>query len=384
MAPGMRVVLVGTGSLPIPPPGWGAVERAIDGLARSLRALNVEVDIVHQVGKGGRWDEYRFALKVPKLLKGRSWDILHVSTPVVASVLRERGIPFVYTSHSRHWSGTQGLSQRWGFYLEKRACARARRTIALTPEVAQRMLKVHPRPRAEQIRVIPNGVDLERFRPDWDTRHGTQILGVGAVHPRKRWHLAARAIHDLPGATLTIVGPIQDAEYAAGLDAQAGGGHRVSLPGEVSEVELLHRYASADMLVHPSGSELLSISVMEAMASSLPVVGTSILQEEVPNGEAGVLVPEEGSPTQQVLALQEALRGLLDSRVRRLTLGEGARKVAEQRYGWDQVAKRTLAMYEELLASPAGPLPAAPPPPPPPPTEGTSPPPLPDVRPPTP
>jgi glycosyltransferase involved in cell wall biosynthesis len=351
----VKVLLVGTGCLPIPPPGWGAVERAIDGLARALRGLGVEVEILHETGKGGRFDEYRFAWKLPKKLKERHWDVLHASTPVVASVLREKGIPFVYTSHSRHWGGTQGLSQKWGFYLEKRACARARRTIALTPEVAQKMLTVHPRPRADQIRVIPNGVDLVRFSAEWDHRHGTQLLGVGAIHPRKRWHLAARAIRDLPTATLTLVGPIQDVAYARSLDDLAGGQHRVALAGEVSEPELIHRYAAADILVHPSGSELLSITVLEAMASSLPIVGTTVLKDEVPNEEAGILVPEELPPTQQVLALQEAIRGLLDSRVRRLTLGEAARRVAEARHGWERVAKDTLAVYEELVPAPAAP-----------------------------
>lgn len=349
MAPSVRVILVGTGVLPIPPPGWGAVERAIDGLARSLRAQGVEVEVLHQVGKGSRWDEYRWALKVPGLLKSRRWDILHASTPVVASMLREKGIPFVYTSHSRHWSGTEAISQRWGFYLERRACARARRTIALTPEVAKRMLQVHPRPRADQIRVIPNGVDLERFSADWTHRHGTQLLGVGAIHPRKRWHLAARAIHDLPAATLTLVGPIQDAQYAGSLDALAGGQGRVTLAGEVSEVELLHRYASADLLVHPSGSEALPISVLEAMASSLPVVGTTVLKDVVPTGVAGILVAEDLQPTPQVLALQEAIRILLDSRVERLTQGEAARRLVEERHGWAKVGRDVLEVYHELV-----------------------------------
>lgn len=349
----VRVLLLGTGALPIPPPGWGAVERAIDGLARSLGKLGVEVEVVHRVGKGGRFDEYRFALALPRLLKGKRWDLLHAFTPVVANRLALRGHPYVYTSHSRHWSGTSSPSERWGFYLEKRACAHGWRTIALTNEVAAKMTQVRPRTRQERIRVIPNGLELDDFRADWSVRHGTQVLGVGAIHPRKRWHLAARAMREVPEATLTLVGPIQDRAYAASLKAQAGGEHRLMLTGEVSVSELARRYAGADLLVHPSGSELLSISVMEAMASSLPVVGMDLLAEEVPEGTAGILVPEGARATLQVEGLRDAIARIVRDTELRHRLSEGARRTAEARYAWPKVAEATLAVYQELIRAPA-------------------------------
>jgi glycosyltransferase involved in cell wall biosynthesis len=355
----VRVVLLGSGVLPIPPPGWGAVERAIDGLARALELQGVEVEIVQRSGKGRPRDEYRFALALPRMLRGKRWDVLHASTPVVANRLLLRHVPYVYTSHSRHWTGAQGLSQRWGFHLEKRACAGALRAVALTPEVADRTRRARPGTRVDRIRVIPNGVDLERFGPEWSVRHGQQVLGVGAVHPRKRWHLAVAALRDLPDLYLTIVGPIQDPAYARRLQELIGGPGRLNLTGEVSAEELRRRYASSDVLLHPSGSELLSISVLEALASALPVVGTSILSEEVPQGVAGVLVPETLADAPKVEAFKAALSSVLADDGRRHDLSLGARRIAEERYGWSAVARAVVAMYEELL----NPVPPAPPPP---------------------
>ncbi len=353
----MKVVLLGSGVLPIPPPGWGAVERAIDGLARGLRALGVEVDIVQRAGKGRPIDEYRFALALPKMLREERWDILHASTPVVANRLILRHQPFVYTSHSRHWSGRHGLTQNWGFYLEKRACSRSLRSIALTPQVADLMHRVYPPTPQERIRTIPNGVDLANFRADWSVRYGTQVLGVGAVHPRKRWHLAAQAVRGVPQASLTIVGPVQDARYAEEVVSRGGGRERVTLAGEVSQEELLRRFAVSDVLLHPSGSELLSITVLEAMASSLPVLGTTILREEVPQGVAGLLVEERSTDAVKVESFRQALVELLADQGRRHTMGEAGRARVEERHSWTRVAETTLALYREVLgqsSSPAG------------------------------
>ncbi|MDE1838054.1 MAG: glycosyltransferase family 4 protein [Euryarchaeota archaeon] len=346
----MRVLLLGSGVLPVPPTGWGAVERAVDGLSRGLRSLGVEADILQRVGRGRPSDEYRFALALPKMLRQERFDLLHASTPVVANRLVLKGLPYVYTSHSRHWNGpTHGLTQAWGFYLEKRACSRARGTIALTSEVADLMRRVHPPTRPERTRVIPNGVDPSFFRADWSVRLGHQVLGVGAVHPRKRWHLAARAVQEVPEALLTIVGPVQDAAYAQRVVKEGGGPERVVLTGEVPEEELLRRYATSDLLLHPSGSELLSISVLEAMASSLPVVGTTVLSGEVPGGTVGVLVDERLPTDPMVAAFRDALLALLPDGSRRRVMGEAGRRVIEERHSWVKVAEATLAFYRELF-----------------------------------
>ena len=259
----MDVLLIGSGVLPIPPPGWGAVEKAIDGLARGLRESGIHVEVLNRTYSQHPRDEYRFALEVPDLLRERSYDVAHASTPVVGNALLLRGFSYVYTSHSRHWWGARSPTERLGFHLEKRACAGARRVIALSSAVAERMSRVRPPTPSRNVRVIPNGVDTELFRPDWSSRTGRRILGVGAIHPRKRWHLAARVVREIPQAELVLVGPVQDPKYARDLERWIGAPGRLTLTGEIPEADLALQFARSDVYFHPSGSELLSLAVLE-------------------------------------------------------------------------------------------------------------------------
>lgn len=345
----MKVVLLGSGVLPIPPPGWGAVERAIEGLAEGLRSLGNEVIVVNRVWDRRPADEYRFALQLPTLLKGVDRDVLHASTPVVGNSLGMRGMPYVYTSHSRHWSGTRGPTERFGFLLECRACAQAERTIALTADVSLRMARARPPTPARRIRIVPNGIDVARFAPDWAARTGHRLLGVGAIHPRKRWHLAVEALRELPGSTLTLAGPVQNEAYAQQLRGRAPPGS-LNFAGEVSASDLAKLYSTHDVLVHPSGSELQSIAVLEAMASALPVVGMAILADELPGPLASQLVPESGSEKEKVQGLRQRLGELLADPDRRRQEGTQLRQHALETYNWSVVAQRVLDVYKEVNA----------------------------------
>lgn len=350
LAPPVRVALVGSGVLPIPPPGWGAVERAIDGLARGLRSLGADVTVVNRDGHGRPRDEYGFALRLGSYLGKGPWDVVHASTPVVANRLAFSGRPYVYTSHSRHWFGTSGVSQRWGYWLERRATARAARAIALTPDVARRIAEEVGPSVAGRTRVVPNGIDASRFKPNWAARTGHEILGVGAVHRRKRWDVAVRVVAGVEGARLTIVGPVQDPAYADELRHLLGP-DRLVLAGEVPDAALAQRYAASDVFLLSSTSELMSIAVMEAMAAGLPVVGTRAIASLVTEGTTGLTV-DAGLPDQ---ALASALRGPVSRLVsdpglaRRM--GEAGRSHALAHWDWPAVARQVLDVYGEVAGA---------------------------------
>jgi phosphatidylinositol alpha-1,6-mannosyltransferase len=344
----VKVALLGSGVLPIPPPGWGAVERAIDGLSKGLHQLGIDVEVVNRVRGGRSIDEYRFALNMPSVLRRGKWDVLHASTPVIANAVATLGRDFVYTSHSRHWFGAHGTRERWGLYLERRACARAGRVIALTEEASAKISERLTPDRKKRVKVIPNGVDTNAFAPDWNARTGVRIIGVGAVHPRKRWHLAARAIASTKGAHLTIVGPVQDEDYAKSLKSLATRG-KLELAGEETEEILVKRYSTSDIFLLPSGSELMSIAVMEAMASGLPVVGTTILSGEVEDGKTGFLTEEKGGEPEILRGLESRLTKLLENDGLRKRMGTAARAHAEENWAWPVVAAKVRDLYVEML-----------------------------------
>ena len=234
-------------------------------------------------------DEYPFARSVPSRVGSIPHDIVHASTPVVARALAATRIPFVYTTHSRHWFERRGVTQRWGYHLEKRAVRHARTTIALTDRLASEIRRsVGPLP-PDRLPVIPIGVDAERFQPRWQERTGSRALGVGIVASIKRWELAAAALRDTQ-FRLRLAGPLTDPAYAERVRAS---GQNVELLGELTDAQLIEEFARADLLIHPSRVELLPGVVLQAFASALPVLGAGPLGSVVEEGRTGISRPLE-------------------------------------------------------------------------------------------
>jgi len=338
----VRVALVGGGVQPIPPTGYGAIERIVAELATALRAAGHEAVIVNRVRRGRMRDEYPFARELPRLLAAERFDVVHAHTPVVANRLAGRGYRYAYTSHSRHWFYRERLTHRWGYYLERRAVRRAGAVLALTPRL-ERTMRAVVRPPLPPISVVPFGVDADAFAPDWSRRSGTRALGVGVIAPFKRWDLAARALRGT-GITLRLAGPIASAAYAQTVRSAGDG---VELLGEVDDGRLRSLFAESDLLMHPSAVEVLSATVLEGLAAGLPVLGGPALDGVVEHGSTGYLVPD-GDPTAAVVAYRRYARELVGDPGRRRAMGERARAVARDRYAWPAIAEAHLAVYGTL------------------------------------
>jgi glycosyltransferase involved in cell wall biosynthesis len=338
----VHVVLVGTGVLPIPPKGYGGVERTISDLSDALRAAGHRVTIVQEVRHGRTTDEYRFALRLPGRLRGLDADVIHGSTPVVGNRLAWAGVPYVYTTHSRHWFEQTAWSHRWGLFLERRAVRRAAAPIALTDRLRGEIAAQVP-DAANRLRVIPIGVDPTQFRPDWSTRTGRRAIGVGVVRPFKRWELAAAALKGT-GVSLRIVGPTPDPEYAARVRAA---GDSVELLGEVPEEGLRRALGESDLLIHPSRVELLAGAVIQGLASGLPVIGAAPVADLVEPG-TGACAPAAATDDEIVAFLRAAAREYAGDAGRRRTEGEAARAVAERRFSWARVAEAHATLYAEV------------------------------------
>jgi glycosyltransferase involved in cell wall biosynthesis len=346
----VRVLLVGTGVQTIPPSGYGGVERTIAELATALRAAGDEPIVLNRVRSGKSTDEYWFAWELPRLLRAERFDVVHASTPVVARRLAIGRIPFVYTSHSRHWFECVGLRQGWGLHLERRAVARATRAIALTTSLRRRMVSLVPSA-SSHLDVIPIGVDAEAFRPDWSRRNGTRVLGVGVVRPFKRWELAARALRGT-GMQLRIAGPTPDPTYAQQV---VSAGEGVELLGEVSETRLRELYAESDLLLHPSRVELLAGVVLQGLASGLPVLGAEPVSDLVQPEVDGAIAPA-GAPDDAMVEFWNswAVR-LRDDPALRRTMGGSGRRSATERFSWSTVAAAHQALYRAVATRPVSP-----------------------------
>jgi glycosyltransferase involved in cell wall biosynthesis len=341
----VRVVLIGGGVHPIPPTGYGGTERFIADLATALRAAGHDARVVNQVRHRRQRDEYPFAWHLPRLLREEPYDVLHANSPVVGNRLAGKGLPYVYTTHSRHWFYRERWTHRVGYWLERRAVRKASAPIALTDRLATAM-RAAVGPTRRPIEVIPFGVDTDRLRPDWSVRTGTAALGVGVVAPFKRWELAATALAG-SGVRLTIVGPVADPAY--GRTVRAIGDH-VALAGEVSDDDLVQRFARSDFLVHPSGVELLPGAVIQGLAAGLPVLGGPALDGLVENDRTGWVVPD-ADRSAFVRATGAHARALKEDAGLRRRMGDAARASAEARFAWPSVVARYVAVYRAVAGN---------------------------------
>ena len=340
----MRILLIGGGVHPIPPTGYGGIERYVTDLRDALVAEGEDVGILNRVRHRRMRDEYPFAWELPGLLRREPHDVLHAQTPVVANRLALGGWPYVYTSHSRHWYYRERWTHRWGYWLERRAVRRARVAIALTEPFA-RTVRAAVRPPRPPIEVVPFGVDSHRFAPRWDRRTGRRLLGVGVVAPFKRWHWAAEALRGT-GTTFAIAGPIASSGYAETVRAAGEG---VELLGEVPAEELDRRFAESDLLVHPSAVEILSGTVVQGLAAGLPVLGGSGVEGVVEDGVTGAVLPDSDRAVFE-RGLRERVVALVEDDDLRRRIGVAARAVAVERFAWPRIARQLLDVYRRVAA----------------------------------
>jgi glycosyltransferase involved in cell wall biosynthesis len=218
---------------------------------------------------------------------------------------------------------------------------RAARVLAVS-EWTKRDLVEHYGIRPEKVVVTPNGVD-SLFAPDGPQRDGAPYaLFVGTLQPRKDPIVALEALALVNAdLRLVLVGPDKGSGAEARRTAsKLGLNGRVEFAGHVEKRELAELYRGAACLVFPSRYEGFGLPVVEAMASGTPVVATAAGSIPEIAGDAAVLV-EPGNPA----ALAGGIERAIADRERLVPAGlERAR-----RYSWAETARRTLAVYRELV-----------------------------------
>ena len=216
--------------------------------------------------------------------------------------------------------------------------------------VRERVLQVRGISR-ERLTVIPNGVDLGRFSPLMESpRHDTGLV-VGALsnlRPEKGLvqllHAVATVRERWPEVRLVIWGEGSQRHELEGLVASLNLAASVKLPGSTEFPEVALR--DLDVFVLPSLSEACSNGLMEAMATGLPVIATSVggNPEHVDDEVTGLLVPPGDFP-----ALAKAIARLVEDRAWAARLGQQARAYAQSMLGMDRMVARTEALYVQAL-----------------------------------
>lgn len=333
-----------------------------DEFASRITAENVQVI---QLNKRPGHD-FGFYWRLWRLFWQLRPDIIHSrNLAALETQLLSIGLPGVRRIHGEHGREINDLAGTNWKYLGFRKLMRLfiHRYIAVSQDLETWLVDTVGVPR-QNVRQIYNGVDHERFSPDsvrslallpasWQTLDGMLVVGtVGRLTPVKDQQTLLRAVAELritrpdlcECLRVMIVGggPLQ--QPLADLIDELELGEFTWLTGDRDDVPAL--LSVMDVFVLPSLAEGISNTVLEAMASGLPVVATAVggNLELVEQGYNGSLVPVGSAQ-----ALAAALIELLDNTAQRVSQGANARARVSQRFDWERTVAGYLHVYDELL-----------------------------------
>jgi D-inositol-3-phosphate glycosyltransferase len=301
------------------------------------------------------------------------YDVLHSHYWVsgwVARLARERwDSPMVHSFHTlgrvKNLSLADGDQPEPPTRLagEERVAAAADCLVAPTPVEARQLVELYGAAPA-RVRVVPYGVDRERFHPG-DREAARAALGVtrrhvlafvGRLQPLKAPDVAVLALAalvrqrpDLDVELLVIGGASgnggSEPAGLAKLAADAGVADRVRFLAAQPHDRLATVYRAADLVLMPSWSESFGLVALEAQACGTPVVAAEVggLQHAVGDGTTGVLVASH-----QPEAWAGAVARLLSNPRRLAAMGAAAARFAGAN-GWDRTAARLLGIYGDLV-----------------------------------
>jgi glycosyltransferase involved in cell wall biosynthesis len=209
-----------------------------------------------------------------------------------------------------------------------RAARRAARVLAISERTKRDVVELYG-VAPEKVVVTPLGVDPQ-FHPGGES--DSYLLLVGSIEPRKNPLAAAAAARAL-GRPLVVAGPVRDERLARKLR-----GAGADVRGYVGPDELAELYRGAACLVQPSRYEGFGLTVVEAMASGTPVVAAPDAALREVAGDAAVFAEPE--------RLAEGIGTALAERPRLVEAGLARARM----FSWEETARRTLAVYRELLA----------------------------------
>jgi glycosyltransferase involved in cell wall biosynthesis len=353
-----RVLLVGKG-----PPDRGGISAFLQTLLGSelagrheLRLLNLSRD---EVPRAGRLTTANIRRTIADLVRIRreaaTADVVHIHTALVPAVTmiragalclaaRLRGAKVALHVHS-------GLVELWITTRARRSHARvaqapAHRVVTMSNPTREALAAALGRGR---ISVVDNGIDVERFRPGDGANSPPVILYAGLLTPRKGVVDLMRASDELGrrgvSHELVLAGGMPDEGPAAEAEVRAAAPARAKLLGAQPHGDMPSLYRNADLFCLPSWFEAMPLSILEAMASGLPVVATDVgdVRRVVEHGVTGLVVP----PRRPEL-LAGALADLLSNPDKRRAMGAAGRDAAVTRFTTRRMIDDIDDLYGQL------------------------------------
>ena len=206
----------------------------------------------------------------------------------------------------------------------------------------------------KKISLIPNGVNIEKFRPDKRKRvsfrkklgikqNDVVLLFVGRNLKRKGLEYAIKALHTVKRNNIKLVVCGGDDEYHRNLVDRLNENERVMFMGDVKNAE--EYYKMADVFVFPTFYEGFSFATLEAASSELPIIATKAngTEDLVENGKNGFLLKSR-NPKE----LADKIKLLVNNAKLRKQMGKKARETVVKKFAWNIIAKQILEVFEKI------------------------------------
>ena len=329
---------------------------AIGPLGEQLRSEGVDVVCLNR--RPGR--DWRVPWRMARAIRERDIDVIHAHqyTPffyaALAKLLLRRPPRLILTEHGRHYPDVVSATRRAvnRLVLDRLADA-VNACCAFSAEHLGRLDGFS----ARRIKVIENGIDIDRYRSAADRATLRQrlrldparryVAAVARFHPVKDHSTLLRAFAVVAAARsdvdLLLVGDGPLRAELTSLAERLGIADRVRFLGVRSDVPDLLQ--AVDVFTLTSLSEAASLTLLEAMAASLPVVVTDVggNPEIVRHGKEGLLAPR--GDAEKIAA---ALLYLLSEPATAAAMGEAGRQRVEERYQLSQTIEAYWRLYQQL------------------------------------
>lgn len=331
--------------------GWRSVLVCSEGsvIAQAAAAF---VTQVHAVPMHGDLD-LKFIGRLRRIIHTEAPDLIHLHSRRGADVLggiaaRLEKIPAVLSRR------VDNPEAQWAVWIKYRLFDKV---ITISQGIREVLLAEGVPP--ERVTCVHSAVDTERYRPGGDRAWLDQALGlapgdkaigvVAQLIPRKghRYLLGAvpRILEACSDARFLLFGKGPLEEELRTQIAAAGLQERVRLMGFRDDLDRV--LPCLDLVVHPAEMEGLGVSLLQAAAAGVPLIGTAVggIPEVVRHEESGLLIP----PADEA-ALADAVIALLHNPERARALGRAGRALVEREFSASSMVRGNIAVYQALLA----------------------------------
>lgn len=282
-------------------------------------------------------------------------DVSPTLNPSVSQIAKHYNIPLVYSIHEvfrslSSWIHFYGIYGLWGYIFEKKIRERKinyQRIITVVEWVRSSLANDIPN---HIIDVIPNGVDLNRFKPLKKLGSETiNLLNVGRFAPHKGHTYLLKAVKILLSSRsdfiLHLVGSGPLLPKMRRTAYELGIGEHVIFHGYVPDNELLELYSKSDVFILPSIYEGFPVVIPEAMAMGLPIVSTDIPAIKGILNQDNAIIVKPANP----FSLAQGVKRLLEDAELRDKLSEKVRREALEKFDWERITDTYFSCLSSLV-----------------------------------